>query len=87
MATLEIVLAEKNCLGEEVYLALKNVFKNLARLSNHCFTKLSKIPIAKKVKLLRCQPYLCTNLTNFIRFELNVNCTKNGINHEAFKST
>ena len=31
MATLEIVLAEKNCLGEEVYLALKNVFKNPAR--------------------------------------------------------
>lgn len=68
MATLEIVLAEKNCLGEEVYLALKNVFKNPARLSNHCFTKPSKIPMAKKVKLLRCQPYLCTNLTNFIRF-------------------
>ena len=31
MATLEIVLAEKNCLGEEAYLALKNVFKSPAR--------------------------------------------------------
>ena len=31
MATLEIVLAEKNCLGEEVYLALQNVFKSPAR--------------------------------------------------------
>ena len=31
MATLEIVLAEKNCFGEEVYLAVKNVFKNPAR--------------------------------------------------------
>ena len=31
MASLEIVLAEKNCVGEEVYLAVKNVFKNPAR--------------------------------------------------------
>ena len=71
MATLEIVWAEKNCLGEEVYLALKNVFKNPATaLLYQIIVSQSrpKYPWRKKVKLLRCQPYLCTNLTNFIRF-------------------
>ena len=60
---------KKNCLREEVYLVVTSskIRLELSYIKS-LFHKAVQNTHGEKMKLLRCQPYLCTDLTNFIRF-------------------